>query len=85
MTRRELYETDDFEWHSGNEYDYKQFRNYFEFYDYEKKRSNKIQDSDIQNFIKYGLSPEGTDYEQQYHDYWNPIMEEHQKKADAMK
>ena len=85
FTRRELYETDDFEWHSGNEYDYKQFRNYFEFYVYEKKRSNKIQDSDIQNFIKYGLSPEGTGYEQQYHDYWNPIMEEHQKKADAMK
>ena len=85
FTRRELYETDDFQWHSGNYYDYKQFRNYFEFYVYQKKRFNEIQDSDIQNFIKYGLSPDGTKYEKQYHDYWNPIMAEHQKKADEMK
>ena len=85
FTRRELYETDDFRWHSGNQYDYKQIKNYFEFYVYEKKRFDKIQDSDIQNFIKYGLPPEGTDYEQQYHDYWDPIMEEHQKKAEEMK
>ena len=37
------------------------------------------------DFIKAGVSAKGTKYEQQYHDYWNPIMQEHQKKADAMK
>ena len=35
--------------------------------------------------IKAGVSAEGSDYEKQYHDYWDPIMAEHQKKADAMK
>ena len=28
---------------------------------------------------------DGTDYEAQYHKYWNPIMAGHQKKVDAMK
>ena len=37
------------------------------------------------DFIKAGVSAKGSKYEQQYHDYWNPIMAEHQKKADAMK
>ena len=84
FTRRELYETDDFEWHRGNSYDDKQFKNYFEFYVYEKKRFSEIKDSDIQNFIKCGLSPEGTGYETQYRDYWNPIIEAHQRFADEM-
>ena len=35
--------------------------------------------------IKCGVSAKGTEYERQYHDYWNPIMQEHQKKADEMK
>lgn len=34
--------------------------------------------------IKSGVSAEGSDYEKQYHDYWDLIMVEHQKKADAM-
>ncbi|MCR5081049.1 MAG: SH3 domain-containing protein [Treponema sp.] len=38
-----------------------------------------------EDLIKTGVSAAGTEYEQQYHDYWNPIMAEHQKKADAMK
>lgn len=29
--------------------------------------------------------PEDSEYMKKYRDYWNPIMEEHQKKADAMK
>ena len=37
------------------------------------------------DFIKAGVSAKGTKYERQYHDYWNPIMQEHQKKADEMK
>lgn len=36
-----------------------------------------------EDFIKAGVSAKGTKYEWQYHDYWNPIMQEHQKKADA--
>ena len=82
FAQREIYETDDFRWHSGNQYNYKQFRNYFEFYAYNEKRD--IQNSHIQNFIKCGVSAKGTGFEQQYHDFWNPIMAEHQKKADAM-
>ena len=39
----------------------------------------------ISELIRFGFSAKGTKYEQQYHDYWNPIMAEHQKKADAMK
>ena len=35
--------------------------------------------------IKCGVSSKDTKYERQYHDYWNPIMVEHQKKADTMK
>ena len=45
----------------------------------------KYSNSDvILNFIKIGISADNTSYEQQYHNYWNPIMAEHQKKADAM-
>ena len=36
--------------------------------------------------IKYGVyNSKNEDYMKAYHDYWNPIMAEHQKKADAMK
>ena len=35
--------------------------------------------------IKCGVSVKDTKYERQCHDYWNPIMVEHQKKADEMK
>ena len=38
----------------------------------------------VNDFIKSGVSAKGTKFEQQYHEYWNPIMEEHQKKADTM-
>ena len=38
----------------------------------------------IDDTIKMGISAKGTKYEEQYHDYWNPVMAEHQKKADAM-
>lgn len=37
----------------------------------------------IFELIKFGFSAKGTEYEREYHDYWNPIMQEHQKKADA--
>ena len=37
----------------------------------------------ISELIESGVSAKGTEYERQYHDYWNPIMAEHQKKADA--
>lgn len=39
----------------------------------------------VLNFIMIGISADKTQYEKQYHDYWNPIMTEHQKKADAIK
>ncbi len=32
-----------------------------------------------------GVDMRYSKYEHQYHDYWNPIMEAHQKKTDAMK
>ncbi len=35
--------------------------------------------------IEWGISAEGTKFEQMYHEYWNPIMAEHQKKADSGK
>ena len=39
----------------------------------------------IRELIQSGVSAKGTGYEWRYHDYWNPIMAEHQKKADEMK
>lgn len=39
----------------------------------------------VSKFIMIGISADKTQYEKQYRDYWNPIMAEHQKKADAMK
>ena len=38
----------------------------------------------LDKYIQAGISAKGTEYEQQYHDYWYPIMEEHQKKVDKM-
>ena len=39
----------------------------------------------VMELIKWGISAKGTKFEQQYHAYWDPIMREHQKKADEMK
>ncbi len=39
----------------------------------------------VQPLIEAGVDPRGSDYIEQYHAYWNPIMAEHQKKADEMK
>ncbi|MBP5451571.1 MAG: hypothetical protein J6Y16_04980 [Treponema sp.] len=39
----------------------------------------------VMNCIKWGISAKGTKFEKMYHDYWDPIMAEHQKKADDMK
>ncbi|MCR5386854.1 MAG: SH3 domain-containing protein [Treponema sp.] len=39
----------------------------------------------IMEAIRWGISADGTSYEKKYHDYWNPIMAEHQKKTDEMK
>lgn len=45
----------------------------------------KVDSERISLSIIAGVSAKGTKYEKQYHDYWNPIMAEHQKKADEMK
>lgn len=82
FTRRELYETDDFTWHSNSDYSNYNFTNYFDYYVVTESR--RIREEYIQEFIISGLSAKKTDYEMQYQDYWKPIMEEHQKKADAM-
>jgi len=39
----------------------------------------------IRELIKYGFHAEGDIYEFEYKQYWDPIISEHQKKADAMK
>ena len=46
-------------------------------------KSNYSNSNVILKFIAIGISADKTPYEKQYHDYWNPIMAEHQKKADA--
>ncbi len=38
----------------------------------------------VNQFIEIGISAKGTEYETQYHDYWDPIMKAHQKKVNAM-
>ena len=53
-------------------------------YEYEYLK-NWFESELLIELIKAGVSAEGSDYEQQYHDYWNPIMAEHQKKADKKK
>ena len=82
----------------GNlQYDYKYFENFYkEKFTYNKfKRSiyeveyeyqkDHFEEELLDKYIQAGISAKGTEYEQQYHDYWDPIMKEHQKKADAMK
>ncbi|MBQ7612463.1 MAG: SH3 domain-containing protein [Spirochaetaceae bacterium] len=36
-------------------------------------------------YIKYGISAKGTQFEEQYRKYWDPIMRQRQRKADTMK
>lgn len=36
----------------------------------------------IMEAVSWGISAKGTAYEEKYHNYWNPIMEEHQITAD---
>ena len=55
---------------------------------YRIMKKEKPSDEDIRiinMLIKSGVPTKNQEYEKQYHDYWNSIMEEHQKKADAMK
>ena len=54
--------------------------------DFNEKKDVRLSKNEfVEELIKSGVSAKGTEYEQQYHDYWNPIMEQHQKKADEMK
>ena len=43
------------------------------------------EDNLVEELIKSGVSAKNSKYEQQYYDFWNPIMAEHQKKANEMK
>ena len=53
--------------------------------DFNEKKDVRLSKNEfVEELIKSGVSAKGTEYEQQYHDYWNPIMEQHQKKADEM-
>lgn len=47
---------------------------------YEK---NKLSESVAIQCIKLGISAKDTPYEEAYNNYWEPIMKEHQKKADG--
>ena len=47
-----------------------------------RERASWLKDS----FIRFGVyNSLNEDYMKSYNDYWNPIMEQHQKKADEMK
>ena len=46
---------------------------------------NKVDSERVTISICAGVSAKGTKYEQQYRTYWEPIMAEHQQKADKMK
>ena len=62
--------------------------NYITYYaniDFWSEYNTRTIDQIVYDFIQWGLSADGTRFEQMYHDYWDPIMAEHQKKADAMK
>ena len=52
-----------------------------ELADWQKRHIREL----IQSGVSAKGSAKGTEYERQYHDYWNPIMAEHQKKNDEMK
>ena len=49
------------------------------------KYNTRTIDQIVFEAIQWGVSAKGTRFEQMYHDYWDPIMAEHQKQADAMK
>ena len=83
---KELYETNDYDWINDGFGDFrKEFKNYFEFYLYHEKLYGEIKEDYVNNFIISGLYPDIPEYQQKYDDYWNPIMEGHQKEADAIK
>lgn len=46
---------------------------------------NALTDDFAKKCIEMGLSADETPYSDCYRSFWNPIMEEHQKKADEMK
>ncbi|MCR5081047.1 MAG: hypothetical protein K6B17_06865 [Treponema sp.] len=46
---------------------------------------NALTEDFAEKCIEMGLSADGTPYSDYYRNFWNPIMAEHQKKADAMK
>ena len=61
--------------------------NYITYYagiDYWSKYNTRTIDQIVFEAIQWGVSAKGTRFEQMYHDYWNPIMAEHQKQADEM-
>ena len=68
----------------GNQIDW-----YIWYYKIDFKELADWQKRDSRELIQSGVfakdSAKGTEYERQYHDYWNPIMQEHQKKVDEMK
>ena len=45
----------------------------------------QTKDEIIQEAIEDGISCEGTKYENEYREYWDPIMKEHQNKVDETK
>lgn len=51
-------------------------------FDYSYRKSTKFKDK----YIRFGIcNPNDEEYMASFHSYWNPIMSEHQKKADEMK
>ena len=56
------------------------------FFSYWKETQSlfELRDRLISKLITYGISAKNTQYEQEYRNYWDPIMEEHQKKADSI-
>ena len=63
-----------------------QFKQYLEdsYWRFWWEDEAKLDEGFASECIKAGISATGTKYEQQYHDYWNPIMAEQQKKADKI-
>ena len=61
--------------------------NFITWYDVRSERWNPNDPIDeyVKARIKWGISAKGTKFEGLYRDYWDPIMKEHQEKADAIK
>lgn len=61
--------------------------NFITWYDVRSERWNPNDPIDeyVKARIKWGISAKGTKFERLYRDYWDPIMKEHQEKADALK